>query len=61
MVGTFEEERKRWRVLWARAHMILAQYNDIFENKNDVLEAALDLLEEALKNNPGKLKGRFKK
>jgi len=41
--------------------MILAKYNDIFENKNDVLEAALDLLEEALKNNPGKLKGKFKK
>ncbi|MCD6240305.1 hypothetical protein J7K27_02115 [Candidatus Bathyarchaeota archaeon] len=59
-MATFEEEKKRFRVLWARATMILAQHRDIFRNKNDVIEAALDLLEEALKNNPEKLKGKFK-
>jgi len=54
-------EQQRWRILWARVAMIEAQHPDLFQNRNDVFEVALDLLEEALKNNPGKLRGRFKK
>ncbi|RLI19986.1 hypothetical protein DRO54_07260 [Candidatus Bathyarchaeota archaeon] len=60
-MATFEEEKKRFRLLWARVTMILAEHRNLFRNKNDVIEAALDALEEQLQNNPGKLRGRFKK
>jgi len=59
-MATFEEEKKRFRMLWARVTMIL-EHRNLFRNKNDVIEAALDALEEQLQNNPEKLKGKFKK
>ena len=47
-MGKFEEEKKRWRDLFARITIIQAKHYERYKNKNDVLEEALDLLEAKL-------------